>query len=103
MISEISDTPNIVYENSLLHMISFNLKFQTCLKFITAMCNSESFPLSFPLYHSTDLLKAVQHSKTNAIVASKDANKLMQKLMSCSESPPAIVNTPAIVNSPEYS
>ena len=99
MISEISDTPNIVYENALLHMISFNLKFQTCLKFITAMCNSESFPL----YHSTDLLKAVQHTKRNAIVVSKDANKLMQKLMSCSESPPAIVNTPAIVSSPEYS
>ena len=63
MISEISDTPNIVYENALLHMISFNLKFQTCLKFITAMCNSE--------YHSTDLLKAVQHSKRNAIVRQK--------------------------------
>ena len=77
MISEISDTPNIVYENALLHMISFNLKFQTCFfKFITATCNSESFPL----YHSTDLLKAVQHSKRNAIVASKDANKPMQKL-----------------------
>ena len=55
MISEISDTPNIEYVNALLHMIIYflvNLKFQvcqSCLKFITATCNSESFPLSFPL------------------------------------------------------